>query len=473
MRSNNRDSERPRFWSDYEAAMTLAGCAKRFHRNQTVISNLENIFQYLCLKFETLCNFQRSFHFFMNPSLVIDRSFLEVHVLPVSTPDSDGKPPHYERRTITAADDEVLKQYYKGVANSPAPNLMDLSATDLDSLLKIFGIKGDSHSKGIIIPFNHGPINMGCFVLWNQESPKRDTSHCKDDTLRGWVSAYYSFLQSLFTREYKVLPETYLPSYYAARWARAAILFADIRNFTPLTEVLRNAYGQAGAQDTSIFREIMDEHCREMARIIQNEGRGRIDKFLGDGIMAIFGEHEPDNPSKAVCRAVAAACRMVEKFNELKSGFLKKAFGGGYEFEYNETVEIELGVGIDYGTVLFEYLGDDQHREYTAVGDHVNFAQRLETQAARFDERTNTSNPHILISQTAERCIRPWLNYSEVKPVIISPKGKSQTYKVYGLNSKGFQRSLYDTSEESRNWISPWTSFEGGLPELLVSATRR
>ena len=65
-----------------------------------------------------------------------------------------------------------------------------------------------------------------------------------------------------------------MPSYYSARWAKAAILFADIRNFTPLTEILRNVYARLGDQETRIFREIMDTHCREMARIVQEQNRG-------------------------------------------------------------------------------------------------------------------------------------------------------------------------------------------------------
>jgi class 3 adenylate cyclase len=378
---------------------------------------------------------------------------VEAHVMVVLPYASNGDHPEYRRFEINAADLAALIKYCdEAPPESRALQITDLGADKVAALLSIFEIINTGSDNGILIPFNCGPINMGYFVLWEPDPSKPISGYYGGEVLRSWVATYYKFLQSFFSREYQILPQTYLPSYYASRWGKAAILFADIRNFTPLTEVLRNAYAHSLRQDTTVFREIMDEHCREMANIIQIEGRGRIDKFLGDGIMAIFGEHEPENSAKAVCRAVSAAALMVERFNKLKPGFLKKAFGGEYETEYNESVDLDLGVGIDYGTVLFDYLGDDQHREYTAVGDHVNFAQRLESNAARFDERTRTSYPPILISRTAERCIRPWLYPGEVQEVIVNPKGKGQYYKVYGLNPSGFHRTLYNQSEMFENW---------------------
>lgn len=467
MSGEDSHSESVRIWVDYEAAMTLAGCTKRFHRNKTFISNLESIFAHLCKKFELLCNYQRSLHFFLNSSLTIEFSHKEAHVLEASPSVAEDVEASYNRLMLTAADNEVLVRYMQRESGGQtAPHIIDLTSDDLNKLLEIFNIKphGSEMSTGILIPFNYGSINMGSFILWKQDSPKFEPRRSNDEALRGWVSTYYTFLKSFFKREYQIFPQTYLPSHYSARWAKAAILFADIRNFTPLTEVLRNVYAKPGAQDTSVFREIMDEHCKEMANIIQN-GRGRIDKFLGDGIMAIFGEHDP-HPSKTVCRAVAAAVRMVERFTILRSGFLRKAFGGGYETEYNESVEVELGVGINYGTVLFEYLGDDQHREYTAVGDHVNFAQRLESQAARLDEHTNVRAPPILLSQTAERCVRPWINPNGIEQVVISPKGKSQLYKVHGIRPESFHWGLYDQSEKFDDWDTPWRSTKDKPPEV-------
>ena len=456
MNAQTNTREEIRIWLDYEASMTLAGCTKRFHRNQTFIANLESIFEHLCRKFELLCGYQRSLHFFVNPSLLINHTSLEAHVMPVSVYASNGDRPEYQRLEIRAEDALDLTRYWdEAPKESSALRITELSADQVTALLNVLKIGNGGSENGILIPFSCGSINMGCFVLWEQDRSKPASGYYGGEVLRSWVATYYKFLQSFLSREYQILPQTYLPSYYASRWGKAAILFADIRNFTPLTEVLRNAYAHSLRQDTSVFREIMDEHCREMANIIQTEGRGRIDKFLGDGIMAIFGEHEPENSAKAVCRAVSAAVFMVDKFNQLKAGFLKKAFGGEYETEYNESVDLDLGVGIDYGTVLFDYLGDDQHREYTAVGDHVNFAQRLESMAARFDERTKTSYPPILISRTVERCIRPWLNHGEVQEVIVNPKGKGQHYKVYGLSPSGFHRTLYDQSETFENWNLP------------------
>ena len=469
--ADSGEEEQVRIWVDYEASMTLAGCVKRFHKNQTFISNLEAIFEYLCKKFETLCNYRKSIHVFLNPSLVINCSFIEAHLLIASNlrVASDPPEPRYKRLMLSNDEFEALAEYAEARhAEKNIPSIVELNSDDLTKLLKALRIQDDPGlSTGLLIPFHYGLMNMGIFIIWEQDSQGRGIRHSHDEALRGWVASYYTFLQTFLTREYEIFSETYLPSFYSARWAKAAILFADIRNFTPLTEVLRNVYGQSEHPNTRVFGEIMDEHCREMARIIQEKGRGRIDKFLGDGIMAIFGEHEP-NPTKAVCRAVAAATQMVKCFAELKSGFLKKAFGGGYDTEYNESVEIELGVGIDYGTVLFEYLGDEQHKEYTAIGDHVNFAQRLESEAARVNERADNANPPILISPTAERCIRPWLKTTH--KVIVHPKGKGRLYRVYGIFPDDFHRSLYEHAEKYNDWITSWDGVEGGPPQIGIES---
>ena len=449
--------EVPRIWIDYEAGMTLFGCIMRFHRNNPLISNLEEIFSYLCSKFETLCNFQCSLHLFVN------RSTQEVHLL---IPNKGYKRLTYRDNNNSYNKIVQLLQLNDRPRGVDVPSITALESSKLRELFDIFDIKSAVANNSLLIPFDYGSLDMGIFVLWEQDNPRREMRKPNDKALRGWVASYYSFLKSFLVREYSPSSQTYLPSYYSVRWAKVAILFADIRNFTPLTEILRNVYARPGEQETKFFKEIMDEHCREMARIIQESGRGRIDKFLGDGIMAIFGEHEIEH-SKMVCRAVSAAAQMVERFQKLRPGFLSKAFGGEYEIEYNESVEIELGVGIDYGTVLFEYLGDERHREYTAIGDHVNFAQRLESEAARIDERTGNVRPPILISPTAERCIRPWLNNDKVQKIILYPKGKSRFYTVYGITPEDFDRTLYNQAERHDDWTTAWDGYPCCSPNSI------
>ena len=108
-------------------------------------------------------------------------------------------------------------------------------------------------------------------------------------------------------------------------------------------------------------------------------------------------------------------------------------------------------------------LGDIRHREYTAVGDHVNFAQRLESNASKIDEFSGTLMPPILISQTAERCIRPWLKDKQM--IKLYPKGKGRIYTVYGIKPEDFHYELYDMAENQNDWDTAWSRFECGPPK--------
>lgn len=453
--------EEIRLWADYQASITLAGLIKKYHRNKTFLENLEDIFSYLCDVYKLLCNYKYGIHIFVN------RTLIEVHYLSTSeelVADSKNKYISYkpeEPDYITLRKYEERKAKEEGI-----PPIKSLNHNELKKILSIFGIDSiKENTEGLLIPFNHETLNMGFFILWERDNQNRAVTDESDEAILGWAQSHYTFLQSFISREYRPIPTTYFPSYYSIRWAKAAILFADIRNFTPLTELIRNLHTRMDNQETNILREILDQYCRDMAMVIQGIGMGRVDKFLGDGIMAIFGEHET-NHSKIACRAVYAATKMVDKFSEIKPIFLKRAFGGEYEIEYNEFVDIELGIGIDYGTVLYNYLGDQDHREYTVLGDHVNFAQRLESEAARYDEKMDAYRPPILLSPTTRRCICPWLG--DWKEITIYPKGKGRTYKVYGIYPNNFKDDVYKLSENQNNWSMAWESNRDrcGLPPV-------
>ena len=129
--------------------------------------------------------------------------------------------------------------------------------------------------SGLLVPFDFAGLNMGLFLLWGERGNTRPVESPENEKLRGWVASTYFFLKDFLEREYAATAATYLPSFYAARWTRAAILFADIRNFAYLTEIVRHVYSRPGQQETVVLREIQNTHFREMAKIIQEDGRGR------------------------------------------------------------------------------------------------------------------------------------------------------------------------------------------------------
>ncbi len=510
----------PKFWwHHYESARALAGVAQRFRRHRPLLENLEDIFTYLVDTLLTLCNRRYGAHIFLNRSLEEGHYFAASH--------HRKSPRKYKRVKLdTSAWRRVTDIFAQQAAMNTfpgGPSLSNAPAALLCEIADCYREKIDDPDECLIVPFDYGDWDLGFFILWGTRNPAQAVRKATDEPLRSWLASYYRFVGELLMREFIVTRATYLPSFFATGWSRAAILFSDIRDFTPLTELIRHRQkpptpthvedaagkapsgeGQQGVPNAlsrlraiesrypalkgdqnfhrlqsqfeetfdetaepDLLQQILREYCASMAAIIQTSERGRIDKFLGDGIMAIFGEHETD-PSKSVCRAINVACRMVEAFEKLKPGLLQRVFHGRYEFEFNETVDPQLGIGINFGTVLFDYVGDDRHREYTAVGDHVNFAQRLEAEAARTDIRSGKVRPPILLSRTAYLCAKPWL--AAVPKLSLTPKGKGRGYVVYGIEPWMFKREMYEASEDANNWADVRRQ---SAERLRISSRRR
>jgi class 3 adenylate cyclase len=132
------------------------------------------------------------------------------------------------------------------------------------------------------------------------------------------------------------------------------VLFADIRGFTARSESL--------APEAVI--ELLNRYFAEVTAAIHEHG-GTIDKFLGDGVMAFFGAPQPlDNPGAA---ANAAAREMLARLERLNSELAAE----GHE-------PIRIGVGLHAGEAVVGHIGSAARHEYTAIGDTVNVASRLE-----------------------------------------------------------------------------------------------
>jgi adenylate cyclase len=161
---------------------------------------------------------------------------------------------------------------------------------------------------------------------------------------------------------------SYVPSQVADRLATGAmdqqelevtVLFSDIRGFSAIAERL-SAREIAG---------VIGKHLSAMAEVVTQHG-GTIDKFQGDAVMAIFGAPEP-LPDHAE-RALLCAIEMQRRQAELN------AEGWG-----SDSVEaLGVGIGLNTGTVIAGAIGGGGRLEYTVIGDAVNVAQRLQSEAA-------------------------------------------------------------------------------------------
>jgi adenylate cyclase len=133
-----------------------------------------------------------------------------------------------------------------------------------------------------------------------------------------------------------------------------AILFSDIRGFTSFSESL----------PPHDVVHVLNRYFHAMGPPVTQFG-GRIDNYMGDGLMALFGLH--DGEDNVALRAVQAGLAMLDAMDALKP-YLEMAYGRSFD----------MGVGIHYGEVVVGSVGAIGRERVTAIGDAVNFASRIE-----------------------------------------------------------------------------------------------
>ncbi len=181
------------------------------------------------------------------------------------------------------------------------------------------------------------------------------------------------------------------------------VLFSDIRNFTSLSE----------KRDPADVVSDLNEFFNEMTECIFKYD-GMVDKFLGDGIMAIFGAPVPV-PGHAE-KAVMAALEMVERAERLKKKWKTRGKRG-----------FDIGIGIHTGVAVVGNVGSSKRMEYTAIGDTVNLAARLEPLNKEYGTR-------IIISETTKRQIKDFFILRDLGSVKV--KGKRAEVKIYEVISR-------------------------------------
>ncbi|HMY18319.1 MAG TPA: adenylate/guanylate cyclase domain-containing protein, partial [Polyangium sp.] len=180
----------------------------------------------------------------------------------------------------------------------------------------------------------------------------------------------------------------------------ATVLFADIRNFTQLSTVM---------QPEQVV-ELLNRYFSTMVDIIFKNG-GTLDKFLGDGLMALFGV--PYSIEKPEERAVRTALEMLEALQTMNR-----------ELEAKGMLRLDIGVGINAGPVVAGNIGSSQRHEYTVIGDTVNLAARLEA----LNKETRTQ---ILVSASVYDAIRNTFRTRQLGPLRI--RGKPEPLEVYAV----------------------------------------
>ncbi|WP_017303675.1 adenylate/guanylate cyclase domain-containing protein [Spirulina subsalsa] len=172
-----------------------------------------------------------------------------------------------------------------------------------------------------------------------------------------------------------------------------SVLFSDIRNFTRLSE-------QMSPEKT--FQFINDYLSWMNPAILQNNGF--IDKYIGDGIMALFAQ-SPDD-------AVKAGIGLLERLNQYNQHRVTQGKS-----------DLEIGIGINTGVLMLGTVGSANRMENTVISDAVNLASRIE-------QLTKTYGIPLLISESTFNQLKEGLNYiREIDHVKV--KGKSQGVTIY------------------------------------------
>jgi adenylate cyclase len=178
-----------------------------------------------------------------------------------------------------------------------------------------------------------------------------------------------------------------------------AVLFVDIRGFTPMSESL----------EPEQVVEILNEYLQLTTESIFKNG-GTLDKFIGDATMAVF--NAPFDLDDYIYRAVCTARDIAAGSQELEEKLMKR---------FGKTVS--FGIGVNCGRAVVGNIGCDFRMDYTAIGDTVNTAARLES---------NAKKGQILISEYVYEAVKDRVEVTEIGEIPL--KGKSKGVFVYQVD---------------------------------------
>jgi len=182
------------------------------------------------------------------------------------------------------------------------------------------------------------------------------------------------------------------------RAAELTILFSDVRGFTSISEALK----------PEELREYINEYLTDMSGIIRSRHRGTLDKYIGDAIMAFWGA--PVDDAQHARNGVLAALDMQKECKVLNEKFAARGWP-----------TIKIGVGVNSGSVRVGDMGSQVRRAYTAMGDAVNVASRLEG-------RTKYYGVGILVGEPTRNVVKDVV-FREIDRIKV--KGKDEAVSIY------------------------------------------
>jgi adenylate cyclase len=191
----------------------------------------------------------------------------------------------------------------------------------------------------------------------------------------------------------------------SGRKQAVTVLFSDIRGFTSLTE----------SSDAGKLVAQLNEYFLEMVGVVLKEA-GTLQKFIGDAIMAAWGDTHCEGLAEDARRAVSAALQMRAALVRLNERWVAQP----------DREKLKIGIGINHGEIIVGNIGHPQRMEFTVLGDGVNLASRLESATKQF-------HTDILVGETVEVLTRGEFIYRNVGAIAF--KGKTRPIEVFTLLS--------------------------------------
>ena len=179
-----------------------------------------------------------------------------------------------------------------------------------------------------------------------------------------------------------------------------SVLFSDIRGFTTLAEDM----------EPETLVSLLNEYLTEMTEVVF-EFDGLLDKYIGDAIMAVWGAplEQADHPLRA-CRT---ALKMLDRLTKMQQ-----------KWEAEGTPRLDIGIGLNTGTMVVGNMGSDRRFDYTVMGDSVNLASRLEGINKEYGTQ-------VMISEFTYERVKVDFFCRELDAVRV--KGKERPVKIFEL----------------------------------------
>ena len=250
---------------------------------------------------------------------------------------------------------------------------------------------------GLIMPEIFMLFAIGCgysfkYLIEGKKKEKIQTAMSKKEKIQTAMSKYIS--KDVMQNVVQNIDSIKL----GGKRAEVTVLFADIRGFTSISEQLSPVE----------VTKILNEYFSELVPIIE-EHKGILNKFMGDAILAIFGE--PIKNENHPVDAVKCAYKMLKKVKLLQEKWLNEG-----------KPKIEIGIGIATGEAFVGNIGSEERLEYTVIGDTVNTASRIENYNKVY--RTN-----FLISEETYLKVQKYVDVIKIREVSI--RGKAKKINIY------------------------------------------